>query len=42
MRESLVVAQLGAGPEVVPGFVGFEVGSSPERLTWDAPRTAKS
>jgi hypothetical protein len=28
--------------EVVPGFVGFEVGSSPERLTWDAPRTAKS
>jgi hypothetical protein len=25
-----------------PGFVGFEVGSSPERLTWDAPRTAKS
>ena len=28
--------------EVVPGFVEFEVGSSPERLTWDAPRTAKS
>src|SRR6266545_1400951 len=28
--------------EVDPGFVDFEVGSSPERLTWDAPRTAKS
>jgi hypothetical protein len=30
-----------ANAEVVPGFVGF-VGSSPERLTWEAPGTAKS
>jgi hypothetical protein len=37
----VLVSTIGVG-EVVPGFVGFEVGSSPERLTWDAPRTAKS
>jgi hypothetical protein len=35
-------AERGDHVEVVPRFVGFEVGSSPERLTWEAPRTAKS
>jgi hypothetical protein len=43
MRGSYAGAPFSArSREVVPGFVGFEVGSSSERLTWDAPRTAKS